>query len=247
MQIRVGTCGWQYDDWRSAVCPPGLGKQHWLDAYADMFDTVECDNAFYRLPEKGTFQKWAGQLPDGFVMAVKASRFLTHVKRLNDPAEPVQRLMDRCDGLSDRLGPVLLQLPPTLRVDRGKLEATLACFPPTTRVAVEPRHDSWFTDDVRSVLSDRGAALVWLDRRGKMLAPLWQTASWAYVRLHEGVAAPRPSYGDAALRAWLRRIDESFTGDGEVFCYFNNDRGAAAVRNAVALRRICAQPSRALQ
>jgi uncharacterized protein YecE (DUF72 family) len=238
MAIRIGTCGWQYDDWRGAFYPRDLPKTSWLGAYAQTFDTVECDNAFYRLPTRETFEKWAAALPDGFTMAVKASRFLTHVKRLKDPEEPVRRLVEHCAGLGDRLGPILLQLPPNLKVDVERLDATLACFPASIRVAVEPRHESWWTDDVRAVLENRRAPLVWADRLGRPITPLWRTADWAYVRLHEGRAHPWPNYGDAALRTWLSRIADSWTPSDDVFVYFNNDPGAAAVRNAKTLIRM---------
>ena len=236
MPVRVGTCGWQYDDWRGDFYPDDLPKTAWLPAYAEIFDTVECDNAFYRLPTRDTFAKWAALLPDGFTMAVKASRFLTHIKRLKDPQEPVKRLMDSCEGLGDRLGPILLQLPPTMKADVERLDACLACFPTSVRVAVEPRHNTWWTDDVRQVLENRNAALTWSDRLGKPVAPTWRTANWGYVRLHEGTLGYPPDYPASTLRRWLRTIDSHF-GDGpDVFVYFNNDAGAAATRDAALTR-----------
>jgi uncharacterized protein YecE (DUF72 family) len=238
MTIRIGTCGWQYDDWRGAFYAPEVPKTRWLAEYAGSFDTVECDNAFYRLPQRETFEKWAATLPDGFTMAVKASRFLTHIKRLLDPAEPVKRLFDACSGLGDRLGPILLQLPPTLKVEVDRLDACLAQFPSGVRVSVEPRHDSWWTDEVRQVLEKHRAPLTWSDRLGRPVAPLWRTADWGYLRLHEGKAAPRPMYGDGALRTWVERIDDTFAAHDEVFIYLNNDPGAAAVRNARTLVRM---------
>ncbi|MDQ1485242.1 MAG: hypothetical protein QOJ62_935 [Actinomycetota bacterium] len=238
MTIRVGTCGWQYDDWREAFYPREVPQNAWLAEYAKTFDTVECDNAFYRLPSRETFERWAAVLPDGFTMAVKASRFLTHIKRLKDPQEPVQRLLDHCGGLGARLGPILLQLPPSMKADLGRLEATLGSFAPHVRVAVEPRHESWWTADLRRLLESRNAPLVWADRLGKPVAPLWRTADWAYVRLHEGRAHPWPSYGETALRTWLHRITETWTSSEDVFVYFNNDPGAAAIRNARTLLRM---------
>jgi uncharacterized protein YecE (DUF72 family) len=244
--LRVGTCGWQYDDWRDAfyggaVKSGGAPKSSWLHEYAKSFDTVECDNAFYRLPSRETFAKWATAVPDGFSMAVKASRFLTHVKRLADPDEPVKRLLDSCEGLGARLGPILLQLPPTLRMDLDRLDATLACFPQSIRVAVEPRHDSWWTDDLRRLLEKRSAALVWADRLSKPITPLWRTTDWGYVRLHEGRAHPWPNYGDAALRTWHARIADTWSDSDDVFVYFNNDPGAAAIRNSRTFMRIGAR------
>jgi uncharacterized protein YecE (DUF72 family) len=198
--------------------------------YAREFGTVEVNNAFYRLPERSVFEQWRERTPDGFVFAVKASRYLTHIKRLRDPAEPVARLLEGARGLGPKLGPVLLQLPPTLPGDPGLLDATLAEFPADIRVVVEARHATWFTDEVRRVLRRRRAALCWADRRGRPVAPRWRTADFGYLRLHEGRAAPWPRYGPAALRGWARRLRAAF--DGDVFVYFNNDQGAAAVHNA---------------
>ncbi|WP_238490552.1 DUF72 domain-containing protein [Actinoplanes flavus] len=231
----IGTSGWQYRDWRPEkgadgagfLYPAGLPQRAWLEHYAEAFATVEVNNAFYRLPERGTFEQWRERTPDGFRVAVKMSRFLTHVKRLREPAEPVARFLDRASGLGDKLGPVLLQLPPTLRADLGALDETLARFPGDVRVAVEPRHDSWFTPDCERLLRRHGAALCWADRRGRPVTPLWRTADFGYLRLHEGAAKPWPRYGRAALRSWLDRCDLP-----EFFVFFNNDPGGAAVIDA---------------
>ncbi|MEU9235623.1 DUF72 domain-containing protein [Streptomyces subrutilus] len=242
MAVHVGTSGWQYRDWSGVLYPPGRPQRLWLEEYARNFSTVELNNAFYRLPAADTFAQWRTRTPPGFVMAVKASRFLTHVKRLREPAEPVRRLMEHAAPLGDRLGPVLLQLPPTLRADPAALDACLACFPRTVRVAVEPRHESWWTADVRSVLVDRGAALCWADRRSRPVTPLWRTADWGYVRFHEGRAHPSPRYGRTALRSWADRIVDTWPAEAEVFAYFNNDPGGAAVANARSFRRLTAAP-----
>ena len=232
MSVLIGTSGWQYRDWRGVLYPEGVPQRLWLEHYAGRFATVENNGAFYRLPGRETFAAWRERLPPGFTMAVKASRFLTHIKRLRDATEPVERLTDAAAGLGDRLGPFLLQLPPTLRADPELLAACLDRFPLGTKVAVEPRHRSWWTDEVRSVLAERDVALCWADRGGRPVTPLWRTASWGYVRLHEGRARPGPSYGDAALRSWCGRIAEAWPQSGDCHVYFNNDRGGAAVRDA---------------
>lgn len=236
----IGTSGWQYKDWRGPFYPRDLPQRLWLEHYAGAFGTVEVNNAFYRLPERSTFEAWRERTPDGFVVGVKASRFLTHVRRLREPQEPVGRLMERAAGLGDRLGPVLLQLPPTMRVDVAALDATLAAFPAGVRVAVEPRHDSWWVDEVRQVLRDRGAALCWADRLSRPVTPLWVTGDWGYLRLHEGRAAPWPRYGRTALDTWVRRL-EAFT---EAYVYFNNDPGCAAVRDAGIFRALARKHGR---
>jgi uncharacterized protein YecE (DUF72 family) len=226
--ILVGTSGWQYKDWRGRFYPEGLPQRLWLEHYAAGFATVEVNNAFYRLPERSTFERWRERTPDDFCVAVKLSRYLTHIKRLRDPEEPVARFLSRATALGDRLGPVLVQLPPTLRADPAALDRVLALFPAEVKVAVEPRHASWWTGETRAVLEKRNAALAWADRKGRPVTPLWRTVGWGYLRLHEGRATPRPRYGRAALRSWLDRIDQAV----DTYVYFNNDPGGAAVADA---------------
>ena len=238
---RIGTSGWMYDDWRGRFYPAGVPKRLWLEHYASVYDTVEINNAFYRLPERDSFAVWRQRVtpiqPD-FCFAVKISRYLTHIKRLKEPQEPIQRFVARVTTLGDRLGPVLLQLPPTLVADSGLLDAALSLLP--MRVAVEPRHPSWWTSEVRQVLEKRKAALVWADRLGRPVTPLWRTTDWAYVRLHEGRANPRPEYGRAALTSWRDRVVAEFGSHPDAYVYFNNDPGGAAIRNADTFRRLVA-------
>jgi uncharacterized protein YecE (DUF72 family) len=238
MPLHVGTSGWQYRDWRGVLYPDGLPQRRWLERYAQCFDTVEVNNAFYRLPERSVFERWCEQTPDDFVVAVKVSRYLSHIKRLRDPEEPVARLVERAAGLGPRLGPYLLQLPPNLKADPDRLDACLAAFPEDARVAVEPRHESWWTDEVREVLSRHGAALCWADRLSRPVTPLWVTAGWGYLRMHQGTASPPTSYGDKALATWLERLTDAWPRSADVFVYFNNDHGGAAVRNALTFRRL---------
>ncbi|GAA2206863.1 DUF72 domain-containing protein [Nonomuraea monospora] len=230
----VGTSGWQYKDWRGVLYPEGVPQRLWLETYAAEFGTVESNNAFYRLPSLESFAAWRDRTPPGFVMAVKASRFLTHIKRLEEPEEPVARLMGAAAGLKEKLGPILLQLPPTLKADPGRLDRCLRCFPEGVRVAVEPRHESWWTEEVRGLLSARSAALCWADRLGRPVTPLWRTAGWGYLRLHQGRSGF--SYGEQALRTWAGRVREA--GWDDAFVYFNNDPGGAAVRNARLFARL---------
>lgn len=242
MTLLVGTSGWQYRDWRGGLYPDGMPQRAWLAHYAGQFPTVEVNNAFYRLPERSVFERWRDETPPGFVIATKVSRYLTHIKRLREPDEPVARLLERAAGLGERTGPFLLQLPPNLQADPERLDECLRAFPAGTRVAVEPRHESWWTDEVRVVLEERGAALCWADRAGRPVTPLWRTAGWGYVRLHQGTATPPPAYGRAALGSWLDRVAAAWpggdAGGSDVFVYFNNDQGGAAVRNARTLVRM---------
>jgi uncharacterized protein YecE (DUF72 family) len=229
--VIIGTSGWQYRDWRGRFYPQELPQRLWLEHYAEHFATVESNNAFYRLPELETFQKWHERTPADFRWAVKASRFLTHIKRLREPAEPVTRLMGRAVGLQERLDVVLLQLPPTLRADAGLLRDCLAEFPPGVRVAVEPRHDTWWTDEVRALLERYGAALCWADRDEQPVAPLWRTTDWGYLRLHHGFETW--AYRPQTLRLWADRLAATWDDGEDVLAYFNNDPGCAAVADAV--------------
>ena len=233
MPLIVGTSGWQYRHWRDVFYPPGVPQRRWLEHYAERFATVENDGTFYRLPARETFADWRARTPAGFVMAIKASRYLTHIKRLKDPAEPVARLLAAAAGLGQRLGPVLVQLPPNLTADAGRLDACLAEFKRPVKVAVEPRHQSWWTDETRKVLAAHGAALCLADRLGEPVTPLWRTADWGYLRLHEGTASPWPRYGRRALRRWLDKLTELWPDDkAAVYVYFNNDQCGGAVADA---------------
>lgn len=241
MPVIIGTSGWQYRDWRGLFYPQSVPQRAWLGFYAERFATVELNNSFYRLPDGEAFRHWHDATPPGFVVAVKASRYLTHIKRLKDPAEPVQRLMSRAVELGDRLGPVLLQLPPNLQADPGALDATLRQFPTGTRVAVEVRHPSWFSEEVRAVLERREAAWCMADG-GPVDLPRWRTAAWGYVRFHRGGGSPPPCYTRSPLETWARRLASMFSAGDDVYCYFNNDPHGCAVRDA---RRFAAAAGRA--
>ena len=175
MRVLVGTSGWQYRDWRGVLYPPGVAQRRWLEHYSSQYATVENNGSFYRLPSPQTFADWRARTPGDFLMAVKASRYLTHVRRLQDPAEPVGRLLGAAAGLGHRLGPVLLQLPPTLPADPEALDGCLRAFADWrsddqavsaarvtsgkhVRVAVEFRHESWWTEPIRDLLARHGAA-----------------------------------------------------------------------------------------
>jgi uncharacterized protein YecE (DUF72 family) len=236
--VWIGTSGWQYDDWRGRFYPRTTPLRLWLEEYARRFAIVESNNAFYRLPERGTFEAWAERTPADFVMTVKVSRYLTHIRRLREPHEPVSRFLARVEGLGNKLGPVLLQLPPQLHIDAERLERTLGEFPGGVRVAVEFRHDSWYTTEIRDLLERHQAALCLADRRGP-LTPVWRTAPWTYLRFHEGRARPRPSYGRAALDSWARRLAERWAPDEECYVLFNNDPHGCAPRDAARFATLC--------
>lgn len=235
MAVRIGTSGFLYEHWRSRFYPPSARGAE-LEHYAAYFDIVELNVTFYRMPSSKTFRSWANRVPDGFLFAVKASRYLTHVRRLQEPNDPVSYLMERAGELGPHLGPVLLQLPPDMPIDLRRLDAALQAFPRGTRVAVEPRHPSWFNDELRALLTTHRAVLCLADRRGP-LTPLWQTADWTYLRFHGGRATPRPCYTERALEGWATRLRENAGTAPDAFAYFNNDHRCCALRDAAWFAR----------
>jgi uncharacterized protein YecE (DUF72 family) len=238
--IYVGTSGWQYAHWRGPFYPRKLPQRRWLEHFSARFQTAEVNNTFYNLPEESVFEDWSRRVPDDFTFSLKMSRFLTHIKRLRDPAEPVHRFLQRARRLGGKRGPTLLQLPPNMKADAVRLEAALSEFSPDERVAVEFRHDSWFVPSVRSVLERRGAALCLTDGL-KPSPPHWRTADWAYVRFHHGGATPDPCYGRAALATWAERLASMWPARADVFAYFNNDGRGCALRDAIVLARLAAE------
>ena len=232
MPVLIGASGWQYKHWRDTFYPKGVPQRSWLEYYCERFQTVEINNSFYRLPPPETFAKWAERTPADFIVGVKASRYLTHIKRLRDPEEPVGRFMEHAKHRGNKLGPILLQLPPTLKKNVPDLRRTLSLFPQDARVAVEFRHDSWWDDEVKAVLEEAGAALSWADRGSKPISPLWRTTDWGYVRWHMGLASPIPCYSRKDMRTWAERIAEVWGPEPDVYAYFNNDSRACALRDA---------------
>jgi len=245
--VLIGTSGWQYPHWRERFYPSGLPQARWLEHYSARFSTVEVNNTFYRLPEPGTFEDWGAKTPEDFVLAVKASRYITHIKRLKEPVEPVKRLLDSTRHLGPKLGPILLQLPPNLHADLEDLEHVLVQFPDEIRVAVEPRHQSWFEVDTPGLLARHGAAFCLADNAGRR-TPDWRTADWGYLRMHAGRAHPNPCYGRGALQSWAKRLAEMWPASATIYVYFNNDECGCALRDAqrfaTAVERAGLTPSR---
>lgn len=236
MRVLIGTSGWQYRDWRGRFYPDRLPTSEWLPYYATRFPTVEVNNSFYRLPTEETFDRWRSATPEGFVMAVKASRFLTHLKRLRDPGQPLELMLSRAQALGTRLGPILFQLPPRFPVDLPRLEDMTRFLPADVRAAFEFRDPSWDRDDVRAVLERVGAAWVLADRPGARIRD-HVTGGWTYVRFHQG-RPDAPGYSRDKLRRWADRIAALPASDAYV--YFNNDAEAAALRDARVLTELLA-------
>ena len=235
MTLYLGTSGWQYKHWRETFYPKTVPQKTWLEFYAERFQTVELNNSFYRLPPPQNFEAWRERTPDDFVIAVKASRYLTHIKRLKEPQQPVQVFLENAKPLKEKFGPVLVQLPPNLKIDLPSLDETLSEFTrirPDVRVAVEFRHASWWTDETRALLERHGAALCMADRNSRPISPIWRTADWTFLRFHEGTARPWPCYGRSSLETWAKRLASEWRSGADVFVYFNNDPRACALRDA---------------
>jgi uncharacterized protein YecE (DUF72 family) len=235
--VRIGCSGWNYKSWRDEFYEGKPGRL-WLQHYAQHFDTVEVNNTFYRLPLKSSVASWVEQTPPEFLFAVKASRYLTHIKRLTDLVGGVQRYYERLEPLvrSPKLGPVLWQLPPTFRRDDDRLGNALSALPPG-RHCFEFRHASWFVEPVYALLREHRAALVIGDRpEVKEFQAHVFTTDWTYVRFHYGSRGRRGNYSDRELEEWAQRF-EQWREQVEVLAYFNNDWEVFAVRNALWLRR----------
>jgi uncharacterized protein YecE (DUF72 family) len=239
MTVWIGTSGWQYRDWRGLFYPERLPQRLWLQHYATGFDCVEVNNTFYRLPGESVFHAWRAAVPPRFRFALKLSRYVSHIRRLRDVGEPLRTFLERAAGLERRTGPLLLQLPPTLTADAERLSQALDAVPALLRVAVEVRHESWFDDGVARVLRRHRAALCLTDRDGQLQEPEWATARWGYLRFHRGSQSGW-RYSDEQLRGWAARVREIWGPAGQVFAFFNNDPGGAAVRDAVAFAGACA-------
>jgi uncharacterized protein YecE (DUF72 family) len=236
-RARIGCSGWNYRDWRGSFYPTRLPARRWLEYYARQFDTVEVNATFYRLPSREAVARWAAQTPDDFEFAVKASRYVTHVRRLREMDEGVERFYDRIEPLqaASRLGPVLWQLPPTFKRDDERLEQALRRLPPG-RHAFEFRHQSWFTAEVVELLHAYGAELVLADDGRRPPEDPFPTAAWRYVRLHYGRRGRGGNYSARELDEWAERVAE-WRREGDVYVYFNNDWRAFAPRNAAELAK----------
>jgi len=228
----IGTSGYAYDHWKGVFYPDRLPPDRWLEFYAGHFDTVEINNTFYHLPTHAAFVNWRQKTPDAFTFAVKMSRYLTHIKRLKDPGEPLRRFFDNAAGLGSKLGPVLFQLPPNFKPDLGRLRDLLALRNGNMRWVLEFRNAAWFNDDVLAVLREAGVGFCVHDAVER--CPAVATAGFAYVRFH-GVPTYAGRYDKRTLRKWSRRM-EDWIGDGlDVYAYFNNDAAGHAVENAKEL------------
>jgi uncharacterized protein YecE (DUF72 family) len=235
--VRIGCSGWNYPHWRERVYPKGCPASRWLEYYSTrLFDTVEVNSTFYRLASPKAVENWVRQTPDDFVFAVKASRYLTHVKRLTNLDQGIGRFYEAIEPLAGtpKLGPVLWQLPENFQRDDERLAGALDSLP-AGRHCFEFRHKSWFDDDVYKLLREHGVALVIGDHPDRPFQTYEMTADWTFIRFHYGVRGRRGNYSESELEAWAKRL-ERWRSEVEIYAYFNNDWEAFAVKNGLWMR-----------
>jgi uncharacterized protein YecE (DUF72 family) len=237
--IRIGCSGWNYASWKHEFYG-GLPARAWLEHYAQHFDTVEVNNTFYRLPNRDAVANWERTVPSGFLFTIKASRYLTHIKRLLELGTGLERFYERLEPLrqSPKLGPILWQLPPNFQRDDTRLAAALERLPRSERHCFEFRHPSWFVEEVYALLREHGVALAIGDRpEVRSFQAHVFTAPWTLVRFHYGSRGRRGNYSRTELEEWAERFRE-WSAEIEIFAYFNNDWEVFAVRNALRLKEL---------
>lgn len=235
--IRIGTSGWEYPHWVGSFYPRDLARDRRLEFYADRFDTVELNNSFYRLPDADVFSRWAQRVPEQFAFAVKASRYLTHLRRLREPDEPLQRLWSRADRLGTHLGPMLYQMPPRWRPNYDRLAGFLASVPHGRPQAIEIRDRRWYGARLTGMLAHAGVAMCIHDMPESRPAPE-RVGPFAYVRFHGAGERYGGAYSAQRLTAWAGRMAAWSEQGWPVWAYFNNDIGGHAIRDAERLRSL---------
>lgn len=232
----IGTSGWNYDSWKKgAFYAEGIRESELLPEYAKSFRSVEVNRSFYKLPSEKAVNIWREQSPQDFIFACKASRFLTHRRKLKEPEEPIERLLRTLKPLGTKLGPLLFQLPPNWRVNLERLEYFLQQLPADHRHTIEFRDQSWLTEDVYQLLEDYGVALCFYDFKA-FRSPEVVTSDFVYIRLHGPHQEPyRGSYDGRTLSRYARKMREWMEGGLDVYCYFDNDQNACAPKDAQRL------------
>jgi uncharacterized protein YecE (DUF72 family) len=232
----IGTSGWYYNHWRDNFYPQRLGKGHWLEYYSRHFNTVEINASFYRLPQESTFINWRQIVPPGFYFSVKASRFITHIKRLKDAEKPLADFTENAKNLMPKLGPVLYQLPANFHRNDTILRTFLDILDNQLKHVFEFRHSSWMHPEVFNILRDYKVGFCIFDMPG-FASPLETTANFAYIRFHGKGDLYSGSYPDSELSDWADKIRELAKGLKTIHVYFNNDAGGHAIQNALTLRK----------
>ena len=241
--VHIGCSGWVYKDWRGIFYADGLPQRLWFQRYAEEFDTVEINASFYRVPLETTFDGWRAKAPPGFRYAVKVNRFITHLKKLVDCPDEVDRFIILARKLGDTLGPLLYQLPPSLHQDLPRLEGFLARLPGDLEQVVEFRHKSWYDEPTLELLDRHGVGFVCHDLKG-LISPRWASGRTAYVRFHGSGGRYSGRYSDDALVEWTDWIVDQARQGRSVWCYFNNDVHGHALDDARTLRSMAGQALR---
>lgn len=236
-EVNIGCSGWDYADWRGPFYPEHEPKRRWLELYAEHFQTVEINSTFYRLARPAAVEHWRDSTPDGFRFAIKASRYLTHVRRLTDLDSGIKRFYEPLEPLitAGRLGPVLWQLPANFHRDEGRLAAWLQALPAGSHT-IEFRDPSWFVPSVLGLLRDGGVALTIGDHPDRPFQSDEATANWRFIRFHHGHRGRDGNYSAVELDDWAKRI-ERWRRETDIWAYFNNDWRAFAPANAAGLMR----------
>jgi uncharacterized protein YecE (DUF72 family) len=230
-RIHIGTSGWSYDHWKGPFYPEHLAGSRMLAYYAGHFRSAEINNSFYHLPDKETLKFWHDITPEDFLFTAKASRYITHMKKLSDTRQSVSVFLRRIRLLGDKLGPILFQLPPQWRLNKARLAGFLDALSTEFRYAFEFRDRSWLTEDSYSLLSRHAAAFCIYELDG-FISPKEVTTDLVYVRLHGPDGPYRGSYGDATLSGWATALTGWMAQGRSVYCYFDNDERGYAARNA---------------
>ena len=236
--VRIGTSGWAYKDWNGPFYPEEVKAAGRLEYISRRFRTLEINASFYRMPTDKAVAGWRDQTPDDFLFAWKASRFITHNKKLKDPAGPLAWMFARIAGLDGKIGPILFQLPPNLHRNDERLEGFLDALPIGYRYSVEFRHPGWYADAVLEMLRRRNVALCISDHHHAP-APWEATADFVYLRGHGPGGDYHGRYGEAALKDWAKAI-RRWRGERAVFVYFDNDIKSAAPQDAEQLTGLLA-------
>jgi uncharacterized protein YecE (DUF72 family) len=235
ISIRVGTSGWTYKHWEGIFYPGETPKSKWLEYYGGHFNTVELNASFYRLPKRETFENWKARTPDDFLWSVKASKFITHTRRLENSAEPLDRLYHVTSGLGKKLGVILFQLPPSLAYNEKTLRDFCETLNPQIRHAIEVRHPSWINDQAFSLLREFNIALCIADTAGRYPSCETITSDFVYIRLHGSRELYASKYSEKELRNWAEKVN---AWNRETFIYFDNDFEGHAVNNAGRLKEL---------
>jgi uncharacterized protein YecE (DUF72 family) len=234
LRYYVGTSGWHYEHWRGSFYPEKLPKAKWLEFYAGHFATVELNNSFYRLPSEAAFATWRDSTPANFTFAVKVSRFISHIKRLRDTGEAVDKFITRAKILGDKLGPLLYQLPPSMHRNDEVLESFLSALPQGLKHVIEFRHQSWLEEEVFQILHKYNTGFCVFDMPS-ISCPLVATADFVYIRFHGSTGLYSSCYSDEELASWAKRLANLAKNLKEIYIYFNNDAEGFAVENAITL------------